>query len=168
MALRRVAAAVFVITALLLQVSVLNRLGLPGAQPNLAIVVVLALVLVEGPGPGMVYAFLAGLLADLLSTHTVGRLALVWTVVAFVAGFAPLSDRDGERPVVVPTMVIAVLSGVATLAYAVLDVVSGSPHEALRRIVEQAAAVGAYALVLGPLVLVFTGAALRRLQAVQA
>jgi rod shape-determining protein MreD len=168
MALRRAAAAVFIVTALLLQLVAVNRFGLPGGQPNLVLAVVLVLAIVEGPGPGMVYAFLAGLLGDLLSIHTVGRLALAWTVAAYLAGFVSPAERTGQRAFVLPVLAVGVLSGGATIGFAALAVVAGSAHEALRRIVEQAAAVSVYALVLAPFVFLFVRVVLRRLQAVQA
>lgn len=159
---RRVIAAVLVITALLLQLVVVNGLGLPGGPPNLVLAVLLALALVEGPGPGMAYGFVGGLLGDALSSHAFGRLALAWTVACYLAGLVAPSDRFDERPIIVPVAVTAALSGLATLGYAALAVVAGSAHEATTRIVEQAVAVTVYGAVMAPFIYLFVRTLLGR------
>ena len=67
---------VSVITAVLLQVTLVGRLPVPGAAPDLVLVLVVAFALAEGPQSGMVTGFLAGLLTDGLADHEMGRLAL--------------------------------------------------------------------------------------------
>ncbi|MDQ1689327.1 MAG: hypothetical protein QOK42_2302 [Frankiaceae bacterium] len=78
------------LTALPLQTAVLSRLPLPGAAPQLPLVVCLALALAYGPLDGMVVGFAGGLLVDLAppSDHAAGRLALAWTVAGYLAGLA--------------------------------------------------------------------------------
>jgi rod shape-determining protein MreD len=164
MALRRILAVVAIITALLLQLGVINALGLPAAPPNLLLVVVLVLALVEGPAAGMAYGFGAGLLGDALSTHTLGRLALVWTVAGFLAGLvADPGGRAGERSPLVPLAVVGALCAGATIGYAALDVVVGSARDSTFHIVRQALAVGVYGIVLTPFLYVALRAMLRRL-----
>lgn len=164
---RRTVAAVLVVTALLLQMVLVNGLGLPGGPPNLVLAVVLSLALVEGPGPGMAYGFVGGLLGDALSSHAFGRLALAWTVVCYLAGLAAPTDRFDERPIIVPVAVTAVLSGLATLGFAALAVVAGSAHEPTVRIVEQAAAVTVYGAIMAPFVFLFVRTLLGRLDTVR-
>jgi hypothetical protein len=53
----RFAAAVWLLTAVLLQLGVVNRLHIPFGDPNLAIVTVLSLALLEGPAFGMTAGF---------------------------------------------------------------------------------------------------------------
>lgn len=161
---RRAVAAVLVVTALLLQLVLVNGLGLPGGPPNLVLAVLLALALVEGPGPGMAYGFVGGLLGDALSSHAFGRLALAWTVACYLAGLVAPSDRFGGRPIVVPIAVTAVLSGLATLGFAALAVVAGSAHEATTRIVVQAFAVTVYGAIMAPFVYLFVRTVLGRLE----
>ncbi len=162
--MRHVLAAVAVVTALLLQLVAVDRFGLPGGPPNLALAVVLVLALLEGPGPGMVYGFAAGLLGDLLSTHALGRLALVWTVAGYLAGLLAPEGRGGERSPLLPIAAVGALSAAATLGYAALDVVVGAAHEASLHIARQAAAVGLYAAALTPFAYLLLRGMLRRLE----
>ena len=69
-----------IITALLLQATVIGRLPLPGAAPDLVLVLVIAFALAEGPMSGMATGFVAGLLADGMSAHEMGRLALAYAL----------------------------------------------------------------------------------------
>src|SRR5262245_38063203 len=81
---------VLVVVALVVQVCVLARLQLPGAVPDLLLLVVLGLALVYGPSGGALIGFGAGLLADLAppADHAAGRYALVLCVIGYLAGLA--------------------------------------------------------------------------------
>lgn len=106
--------AAAVITALVLQPAVVGFLGLPLGRPQLVVVVVAVIALVDGPGPGAVCGFLAGLASDLGSDHVVGRQALVLTLVGYAVG---LREDDGERSALLALVSVAA----ATLAALVLD-----------------------------------------------
>lgn len=162
---RRLIAALLILTSLLVQLTLVNRLGLPGGPPNLLLAIVLSLALVDGPGPGMAYGFGAGLLADVVSTHALGRLALAWTVAGYLAG---LVAPPGRRNVAIPVVATAVLSGLATLGYAALAVVAGTAHEATTRIAVQAAAVAGYGAIMAPFAYLLVGALMGRLTTVRA
>ncbi|MFC1416497.1 rod shape-determining protein MreD [Streptacidiphilus cavernicola] len=111
--------AVLVVVALVVQVSVLSRLGLPGAVPDLLLLVVIGLALVYGPVGGCLVGFCAGLLADLAppSDHAVGRYALVLCVLGYGAGM--LRPEGGQiRSVLRPLLVVAAAAFTATLLYA--------------------------------------------------
>ncbi|MFF8383417.1 rod shape-determining protein MreD [Streptomyces kanasensis] len=108
-----------VIVALVVQVSVLARLQLPGAVPDLVLLTVLALALVYGHVSGALIGFGAGLLADLAppADHAVGRYALVLCVIGYVAGLTKPENgqpRSAAGPMV---MVVAAAVG-STLLYA--------------------------------------------------
>lgn len=110
---------VLVVVALVLQVSVFARLGLPGAVPDLMLLVVIGLALVYGPKGGCLVGFGAGLLADLAppSDHAVGRYALVLCVLGYAAGL--LRPESGQiRSVLTPLLVVAAAAFAATLLYA--------------------------------------------------
>src|ERR1041384_1273635 len=79
-----------VIVALVIQVSVLARLHLPGAVPDLVLLTVLGLALVYGHVGGALIGFGAGLLSDLAppADHAAGRYALVLCVIGYLAGLA--------------------------------------------------------------------------------
>lgn len=120
MLLRRILlSAVLVVVALVAQVSVFARLGLPGAAPDLLLLVVTGLALVYGPVGGCLVGFGAGLLADLAppSDHAVGRYALVLCLLGYAAGL--LRPEGGQiRSVLTPLLVVAGAAFTATLLYA--------------------------------------------------
>jgi rod shape-determining protein MreD len=113
-------------TALLLQVTVLARLSILGAKPDLVLVAVVCFALSDGPGVGMGAGFGAGLVADLLGSHTLGLLALVLCVVGYAGGVVrSYSDRLSTFT---PMVVVGVLTAVAVLAYAGLGALLGDPR----------------------------------------
>jgi rod shape-determining protein MreD len=150
MASARFAAAVWLLTAVLLQLGVVNRLHIPGGEPNLALVTVLCLALIQGPGFGMTAGFCAGLLGDLLGTHTVGRLALVWTVVGYAAGLVQTDiNRRGRNPM--PSMIFVGLGTLAAmLGYASLGVLSGEAHAPVGDLIRLSVVAAAYNVLLTP------------------
>ncbi|MET9804549.1 rod shape-determining protein MreD [Streptomyces sp. NPDC006368] len=108
-----------VVVALVLQVSILARLQLPGAVPDLLLLVVLALALVYGHVSGALIGFGAGLLADLAppADHAAGRYALVLCVIGYLAGLT--KPTIGRLRSATGPMVMVVAAAVAsTLLYA--------------------------------------------------
>jgi rod shape-determining protein MreD len=119
--------AVLVVVALVVQVSIFARLGLPGAAPDLLLLVVIGLALVYGPVGGCLLGFAAGLLADLAppSDHAVGRYALVLCVLGYAAGL--LRPESGQiRSVMRPLLVVAGAAIAATLLYAGVGALVGA------------------------------------------
>jgi rod shape-determining protein MreD len=114
---RIVLAVVLIAVALALQVTLLSRLPLPGATPDLLLLVVVSLALAYGPGFGLACGFAAGLAADRVppADHEVGRWALVLTLIGYLAGLARAETR---RSAVVPLVVVAVAGGGSGLLYA--------------------------------------------------
>lgn len=102
------------VLALVLQESLLARVPLPGGSPNLLLILVLAVALAADATVGMVTGYAAGLLADLVSAHPVGVLALCFGLAGFLTG---LLDADTERSVVRPMIVVAVGAAGTYLMY---------------------------------------------------
>ncbi|MEU4832707.1 rod shape-determining protein MreD [Streptosporangium sp. NPDC023615] len=99
---RTVAFAVLVVVTMVAQVTVVNRLPLPGqAAPDLVLLAVVGYALARGALPGAVAGFATGLLSDVLPpvAHLFGHNALVFCVVGFVAGRAA-RGRPGAEPLV--------------------------------------------------------------------
>ncbi|AXI77551.1 rod shape-determining protein MreD [Peterkaempfera bronchialis] len=117
---------VLIVVALVVQVSVLARLGLPGAVPDLLLLVVVGLGLVYGPTGGCIVGFAAGLLADVAppSDHAIGRYALVLCILGYAAGLARPESRS-LRSVTGPLLVVAVAAVASTLLYAAVGALVG-------------------------------------------
>ncbi|MDH6110508.1 rod shape-determining protein MreD [Kitasatospora sp. MAP12-15] len=127
MAVKRILlSAVLVLLALVIQVSVLGRLQLPGATPDLLLLVVVGLGLVFGPSGGCLTGFGAGLLADLAppSDHAIGRYALVLCVMGYAAGMFR-ADSGRRRTVMGPLLVVAGAAVVSTVLYAAVGALVG-------------------------------------------
>ena len=124
---RVVLAVVLLTVALAVQVTLMSRLPLPGATPDLLLLVVVALALAHGPGFGLVCGFAAGLAADLVppADHEVGRWALVLTLVGYLAGMARDQTR---RSAFVPLVVVAVAAAGSVLAYAGVGALMDDPN----------------------------------------
>ncbi|MGW4897766.1 rod shape-determining protein MreD [Kitasatospora sp. NPDC004240] len=119
-------AAVLVLLGLVLQVSVLGRLQLPGATPDVLLLVVVGLALVYGPTGGCVVGFAAGLLADLAppSDHAIGRYALVLCLMGYAAGL--LRPEHGRQRSVTSALVVVAGAAIAsTLLYAMVGALVG-------------------------------------------
>ncbi|AWK08665.1 rod shape-determining protein MreD [Streptomyces spongiicola] len=116
---RMLLSTTLVVVALVVQVSVLARLQLPGAVPDLLLLTVVALALVYGHTGGALVGFGAGLLADLAppADHAAGRYALVLCVVGYLVGLA--RPENGRLTSATGPMVVVVAAAVgSTLLYA--------------------------------------------------
>lgn len=152
--------AASVLTALLLQTAVLSRLPLPGAAPDLLLVLVVAFALVEGPGSGMATGFVAGLLADLGADHELGRLALAYVVVGYLAGTA--SDEP-DRSILQPFAVVAVCGTAALLVFSVEGILLGDPRVTVPAFGRSLVSTVPYSVALTPIVVPLVGALVDRL-----
>ncbi|TGG83580.1 rod shape-determining protein MreD [Streptomyces albus] len=116
---RMLLTAALVVVALVVQVAVLARLQLPGAVPDLLLLVVLGLALVYGHTAGALVGFFAGLLADIAppADHAVGRYALVLCLIGYAAGLTK-PEGGAHRSATVPMLVVASAAICSTLLYA--------------------------------------------------
>ncbi|MHA3704669.1 rod shape-determining protein MreD [Jatrophihabitans sp. YIM 134969] len=123
----RVAAAIAaVLTALLLQATVVGPLTMPAAV-SLPALLVTIVALRSGPSTGMTFGFVTGFVADLASDHPAGVLALVWTLLGVAAGLVRRGSTDAWRRT---SVVAAVLATLASVAAGVLLTVFGEPGAA--------------------------------------
>lgn len=141
-----------VLTAAVLQATVVNRLPLPGTGPDLVLLVVIAIALVVGPTAAAVIGFGAGLLVDLMpqTATEVGRWALVMCVVGYLAGQIEL---DVRRPVWTVMATVAGLSALATLLFAGVGLLFGDPRLEPSVVVATAVSTVLYDLLLAPFVI---------------
>ncbi|MFI2288548.1 rod shape-determining protein MreD [Streptomyces niveus] len=148
---RTLLSVTLVVVALVVQVSVLARLQLPGAVPDLLLLVVVALALVYGHTSGALIGFGAGLLADLAppADHAAGRYALVLCLIGYLAGLAK-PDSGQLRTALGPMVVVVGAAVTTTLLYAGVGALVGDTaarHVGLTNLVVTAAI---YDLLLAP------------------
>ncbi|MBB4916190.1 rod shape-determining protein MreD [Streptosporangium saharense] len=99
---RDLGAVVVLLLALLVQVTFVNRLPLPGgAAPDLVLLTVVGYALVRGATGGAVMGFAAGFAGDVLppAAHVLGQYALVLCLIGFAAGRAGESRPEAKLPV---------------------------------------------------------------------
>lgn len=151
---------VVLLSALLIQLSVIGRLPLPGGPPDLLLVVVAAIALAEGPASGLATGFSAGLLADLSADHALGRLALAYALAGYVAG---LFSSDLDRSAVTSFAAVAAAATVGILVFAVSGAVVGDPRTTLATLGRSLASSLPYDVALTPFVVPAMALAVRRL-----
>jgi rod shape-determining protein MreD len=154
-------AAATVLTALMLQDTLFTKLPLPGAAPDLLLVLVVAYALVEGPLSGMTTGFVAGLLADSLADHALGRLALAYAVVGYVTGFL---EDDTDRSTLLPFVAVATGAVAAVLLFAGVGMLLGDPRVTLHAVGRSLISSVPYSMVLTPFVVPALAALVRRVE----
>lgn len=160
---RPLLAVAVIITALLLQVDVVNRLRLPGGHPDLLLVALVALALVGGPSYGAVAGFTGGFLADLLppADHTIGRLAFVYALVGYLAGL--LEDAE-ERSVLAAVGIVAAGSAGAVVLFAAVGALLGDPRITAGAVGHALLGTVLYDVVLAPFIVPLVSGAARRVE----
>jgi len=108
----------------LLQNAWLSRVSLFGSRLDLMFLLVLGWTIVRGVNEGMIWAFIGGLMIDLLSGGPIGATILALLSVAFV-GHQPWGEGLGA-----PLIRVLLLAFVASLAYHVvlLAVLTSTGH----------------------------------------
>jgi rod shape-determining protein MreD len=144
--------AMLVLTAAVLQVTVVNRLPLPGAGPDLVLLVVIGLAVVVGPTAGASIGFGAGLLVDLMppTATEVGRWALVFCVIGYLAGQIQV---DARRSALIVLGAVAGLSALAALLFAAVGLLFGDPRVSGDLVVSTTVSSVLYDLLLAPFVI---------------
>ena len=78
-----------VFLAVLIELTLLSRLGIPGATPDIVVVSIVAISFAAGPLFGAIAGFAAGILLDFSpsSDTLVGVNAIIYLIIGFTAGF---------------------------------------------------------------------------------
>ncbi|MYW03426.1 rod shape-determining protein MreD [Streptomyces sp. SID3343] len=160
---RVVYAALLIVIGLVVQVSVLARLGLPGAVPDLLLVIVVALAMTYGPTSGCVIGFSAGLCADLAppADHAAGRYAFVLCLAGYFAGL--FASRSTRRSILTPIMVVAVAAAATTMLYAGVGALVGDTAARQVGLPKLMFTAVVYDVILAPFVLPWVMALARRI-----
>ena len=106
------------IAAAFLQAALAPYLAIGGVVPNILLLVVVTLALVEGPAAGCAVGFASGLIFDLLGSGPVGPMILVLTVTGYLAGL--LHANLFAEGWLLPITVLAVAALGAELAYGLI------------------------------------------------
>ena len=153
--------ALLLVSAAVLQVTLVNPLPLPGDGPDLVLLVLIGLAITAGPTYGAVTGFCAGLLVDLLppAAGEVGRWALVFCLVGYLAGQVRM---DARRSAVIVIAVVAALSAFAIVAFAGLGLLFGDERVTNDIFTASLIATVLYDLLLAPFVIPAVMALARR------
>jgi rod shape-determining protein MreD len=144
--------------ALVVQLSVLNGLRLPGGGvPDLVLVLVAALAMAEGPVLGMVTGFVTGLCLDLAppGSAVVGQYALIFCLVGWAAGrLSPVASHSGRQSAgLLATALLALVVAAAEVLSAAVSLLVAPGTVALSQVRLVLPSTIAYDLVLVPFVL---------------
>ncbi len=163
MNVRRVSVlAAMVVTALLLQVSVLPVIAGGGFVPDLLVVLVVVLTLEHGARTGLWVAAFSGLLVDLAASSVpLGTVLLVMISIAYLVGL--LRPYVTERADLTTAVLSGVFAVLAVLAQAALTVLLSTQEPPAAGVVGWSAViVGVFAILLAPPVLMLVRRTLTR------
>src|SRR5699024_1030107 len=126
--------AALLVAALVLQISVFPHLAVAGVVPDVVGMLVVAVALAEGPRYASGFGLLAGLVLDLAppAEHTVGRWALAFVLIGYLAG---LVRQDAARSVVGTAVTAAACSFIATSVFAISGMLLEDPGVTVGRVI---------------------------------
>lgn len=157
MIVRGVALGLTLVTVLLVQTVVAPAMAIGGVTPDLVMLSVVAVGLLEGSGVGLRYGFAAGLALDLLAgAETIlGVSALVLLFGGYAAGLARPFIAASELPgqIVLGGLGVAAL----VLANGLLELLLGVEGPRVGQLAGDALGQGVYAAVLSPLMCLLIG-----------
>ncbi len=107
-----------VIVATVLQSGFASHVAVGGVMPNFLLLVVVTIALATGSNEGASVGFAAGVVFDLLGTGPVGTMALVLTVVGYVAGL--LHTAMFAEGWLLPLTVLSIAAFTSEVTYGVL------------------------------------------------
>jgi rod shape-determining protein MreD len=150
---RALLAAVAILAAVLLQVTLLNNVPFPGgAGPDLVLVVVVALALTSGARDGAIIGFAAGLALDIAppASNLLGQSALVFCLVGYGSGRMRVVL---ERSAWLPVVGVAVGAAAGEALYALVGLIFGDPDVTWQAVRQVLPAAVFYDLLISPFVL---------------
>ncbi|MGH2739345.1 MAG: rod shape-determining protein MreD [Actinomycetota bacterium] len=120
---RAVAWTAVVLTALLLQSTVFAQIKLAGAKPELMYLVTAVLAMLEGPSPGAIGGFWAGMGQDFLLNQPKGITALTLTLAGYLVGrMRPFITSPSPW---IPVVTVATATAVGVLFYGLVAFLLG-------------------------------------------
>jgi rod shape-determining protein MreD len=149
---RAVLAGLLLTGAVVLQVSVLARLPLPGATPDLLLVVVASWALARGSIEGAIVGFAGGLLLD-LAPPSDGPLGLTALVLAIAGALVGVVADEADRSAAAPLVILVAAALFSVTAWAGLAALTGDPRVTWAALAGQWFGQALYTAVLTPFVL---------------
>ncbi len=156
-ALTAIILAVALFAAVVIQLTVVNRLPLPGAaEPDLVLLLVGAIAVATGPATGAIAGFAGGLALDIAppAAHYAGEYALVFCLVGYAAArvVRALWDTTGEHDPVVTFTVMAIAVAAGEAGKAAVGMLLSNPDVTTAAVRSVLPAAILYDLLLSPLV----------------
>jgi rod shape-determining protein MreD len=150
-----------VLVACVVQVVVVSPLQLPGAPPDLLLLVIAAIALALGPLSGAIVGFLAGLTADLVppADHLLGRYALVFCLIGYAVG---LLRHEASDSVPISLAAVAIAAAAATVLYGLLGGLLSDERVSTQSLANSVPWSVAYDVVLAPFVVPWVMSVMRR------
>jgi rod shape-determining protein MreD len=149
------ALAAILLAAVILQLTVVNRLPLPAAYPDLVLLAVTAIAVCTSPLPGTLAGFAGGLALDIAppASHYAGEYALVFCLAGYGAarGVRAIYDLTGERDPVTMFTVMAVAAAAGEAGKAAVGMLLSEPDVTGPAIKQVLPAAILYDLLLAPL-----------------
>ncbi len=143
-----VGTSLLILTALIIQTTILPHIAPFRVVPDLLLVIVICVALVRGPSAGAVAGFGAGLLRDFLLNAPTGLSALAYLSVGYLVG--AVRPYVQSSSVVVPFVGVWAGSLAGTAFYVVLSLLLGVRAEPLDRITQVVALTALYNTLLVP------------------
>jgi rod shape-determining protein MreD len=162
-ALAAVILAVALFAAVVIQLTVVNRLPLPGpvdqgstGAPDLVLLLVAAIAVATGPATGAFTGFAGGLALDIAppAAHYAGEYALVFCLVGYAAArvVRAIRDRTGEHDPITAFTVMAIAVAAGEAGKAALGMLLSDPNVTSAAVRSVLPAAILYDLLLSPLV----------------
>jgi rod shape-determining protein MreD len=138
-----------VLTALLLQSTLLAQIKLGGAKPDLVFLVTIVLAFLEGPSSGSLAGFVGGMAEDFLLNQPKGITALTLTLVGYSVGM--LRQYITSPSPVLPVALVGGVTVGGVLFYGMVSFLLGQLDVGFGYLVRIALLTGLYNAVLTPL-----------------
>src|SRR5438132_9343984 len=136
---------------LVIELTVLARLRVFGAGPDVMLLLAVVAGIVGGPRAGALFGFAAGIILDLFLETPMGLSALVFCLVGYAVG----NIQGGVLRAAwwIPVVTTLVASVVGELVYALVATVVGQPHLVTTHLLVVAAVVGIFNALAAPFAL---------------
>ncbi len=138
-----------ILTALIIDLSVLSRVRVVGTMADLMLLLAIAAGITGGPVRGAVVGFVSGMAVDLFLQTPLGLSALVFSIVGYAVGTAEAGILRSSWWIPVLTALVASVAG--ELAFALIGSVVGDTRLAPGRLFVVISVVGAMNALLAPL-----------------